>query len=75
MTERQWPITPTAMAGTGDGVVQSGAFNAGQTELILTLDTGGVVTIDVPAAISGISASALYSKAGPAGNCRQGWDT
>ena len=46
------PVTiPTATPGAGDGVVQSGVFNADQTELILTLDTGGVVTIDVPAAL------------------------
>ena len=39
---------PTAMAGTGDGVVQSGAFSGNNEELILTLDTGGTVVIDVP---------------------------
>ena len=44
------PITiPTAMAGTGDGVVQSGTINATGTELTLTLDTGGTVVIDIPA--------------------------
>ena len=43
------PISiPTATPGTGDGVVTSGAFSADQTELILTLDTGGMVTISVP---------------------------
>lgn len=42
---------PTAMAGTGDGVVQSGSFSNNNEELILTLDTGGIVTIDVPAAL------------------------
>ena len=48
------PITiPTAMAGSGDGVVQSGAFNSDQTELVLTLDTGGTVTINVPEALRG----------------------
>ena len=36
---------PTAMAGTGDGVVQSGAIVG--TNLVLTLDTGGEVTIDI----------------------------
>ena len=46
------PITiPTATPGAGDGVVESGAFNADQTELILTLDTGGMVTINVPDAL------------------------
>ena len=42
---------PTAQAGTGDGVVQSGAFNADQTELNLTLDNGGIVQINVPEAL------------------------
>ena len=42
---------PTAMAGTGDGVVQSGAFSGNNEELILTLDTGTPVVIDVPAAL------------------------
>ena len=46
------PITiPTATPGAGDGVVTSGVFNADQTELILTLDTGGTVTISVPDAL------------------------
>ena len=44
---------PTAMAGSGDGVVASGAFNNDQTELVLTLDTGGTVTINVPEALRG----------------------
>ena len=34
-----------------DGVVESGVFNAAGTELTLTLDTGGTVTIDVPAVL------------------------
>ena len=43
------PITiPTATPGTGDGVVQSGAFNSDGTTLVLTLDTGGTVEVDVP---------------------------
>ena len=43
------PITiPTATAGTGDGVVQSGAFADDGETLVLTLDTGGTVEIDVP---------------------------
>ena len=46
------PITiPTATAGSGDGVVQSGSFNASNTELTLTLDNAGTVTIDIPAAL------------------------
>ena len=36
-----------------DGVVASGAFNSDQTELVLTLDTGGTVTVNVPAALRG----------------------
>ena len=43
------PITiPTATAGTGDGVVESGAFADDGETLVLTLDTGGTVEIDVP---------------------------
>ena len=44
-------ITIPAGGGTGmaDGVVASGAFNADATELILTLDTGETVTVNVPA--------------------------
>ena len=43
------PITiPTATAGTGDGVVQSGAFADDGETLVLTLDNGGTVEIDVP---------------------------
>ena len=67
---------PTAMAGTGDGVVQSGAFNADQTELILTLDTGGVVTIDVPAALRGTGdGTVLNGNGAPAGNSGKNGDT
>ena len=50
---------PTATPGTGDGVVQQGAFNADQTELVLTLDNGGTVTIDVPAALRGTGLTAV----------------
>ena len=48
-------ITIPSEAGESmaDGVVASGAFNDDQTELVLTLDTGGTVTIDVPAALHG----------------------
>ena len=42
---------PTATAGTGDGVVESGAFDSAGNNLTLTLDTGGTVTINVPAAL------------------------
>ena len=35
--------------GMADGVVASGAFNADADELVLTLDTGTAVVIDVPA--------------------------
>ena len=62
---------PTATPGTGDGVVQQGAFNADQTELVLTLDSGGTVTIDVPAALrggSGITAAAIAALAPGATN-------
>ena len=34
-------------------MVASGAFNNDQTELVLTLDTGGTVTINVPEALRG----------------------
>ena len=37
--------------GGADGVVESGEFNAGATELVLTLDTGDTVTIVVPASL------------------------
>ena len=52
---------PTATPGQGDGVVHSGAFNADQTELILTLAAGGTVRIDVPAALrgTGLTAAAI----------------
>ena len=46
-------ITLPAGGEGADGVVASGAFNDDQTELVLTLDTGGTVTIDVPAALHG----------------------
>ena len=36
---------PAAQAGTGDGVVQSGDISG--TNLVLTLDNGGMVTIDI----------------------------
>ena len=42
---------PAGGGGVADGVVASGAFNSANTELVLTLDTGGTVTIDVPAAL------------------------
>ena len=45
-------VPDTTGGGMGaDGVVASGAFNADSTELVLTLDTGGTVSITVPAAI------------------------
>ena len=52
---------PTTGESTADGVVASGVFNTDQTELILTLDTGGTVTIDVPAAlrVEGLTARAI----------------
>ena len=37
---------------------KQGAFNADQTELVLTLDSGGTVTIDVPAALRGTGLTA-----------------
>ena len=46
------PVTlPAAGESVADGVVASGAFNDDQTELVLTLDTGGTVTVNVPAAL------------------------
>ena len=42
---------PTATAGSGDGVVQSGAIDDDGTELTLTLDTGGTVVIDLPSVL------------------------
>ena len=54
------PLTiPTATPGLGDGVVASGAFNADQTELILILDTGTPITIDVPAALRAMGGGGL----------------
>ena len=50
---------PTAMAGSGDGVVQSGTINATGTELTLTLDTGGTVVIDIPAILRTIGRDEL----------------
>ena len=47
-------ITLTIPAGSGgmaDGVIQSGTFENGDTELVLTIDTGATVTIDVPATL------------------------
>ena len=44
---------PAGTGGMADGVVASGVFNAAGTELVLTLDTGGTVTIDVPAVLRG----------------------
>ena len=46
-------ITLPAGSGADDGVVESGVFNATGTELVLTLDTGGMVTISVPALLRG----------------------
>ena len=47
----QATVTVPAGSSTGmaDGVVESGAFSADGTELILTLDTSGTVRIGVPA--------------------------
>ena len=41
-------VIPGGDGGPADGVVASGRFNEDQTELILTLSTGGTVTITVP---------------------------
>ena len=59
--------TITVPAGTGgmaDGVVASGVFNAAATELVLTLDTGGTVTIDVPAALRGSGGTTSLERTG-----------
>ena len=54
------PLTiPSGTGGMADGVVESGAVNAAGTELILTLDTGGTVTIDIPAILRTGQGSAL----------------
>ena len=62
-------IIPTATPGLGDGVVASGVFNDDQTQLILTLDTGGTVSIDVPAALrmSAFSIHSILTEAVPTG--------
>ena len=49
---------PVAMGGMADGVVQSGMFNSAGTELVLTLDTGVTVTIDVPAILMAVGLTA-----------------
>ena len=51
---------PNPSGGTADGVVTSGAFSANNEELILTIDNGDTVTVDVPAALRG---SALTTQA------------
>ena len=54
------PLTiPSGTGGMADGVVESGVVNAAGTELILTLDTGGTVTIDIPAVLRTGQGSAL----------------
>ena len=60
------PITiPPGTGGMADGVVESGVFNAAGTELTLTLDTGGTVTIDVPAALrAGVGAAVVVQDEG-----------
>ena len=65
------------MTGGGDGadgVVASGAFNDDQTELVLTLDTGGTVTVNVPAALraGGILASLNSDGTAPDASANQG---
>ena len=49
---------PVAMGGMADGVVQSGMFNSAGTELVLTLNTGVTVTIDVPAILRAVGLTA-----------------
>ena len=44
---------PDGGGGMADGVVESGAFNTTGTELVLTLDTGSTITINVPAVLRG----------------------
>ena len=57
----------TGGGGEGaDGVVASGAFNDDQTELVLTLDTGGTVTINVPAALRAGGILAMLNSDGTA---------
>ena len=53
---------PTAMAGSGDGVVQSGAISG--TDLVLTLDTGGTITIDIDALATDIELGAYAALTG-----------
>ena len=52
ITQNDGTSTPfTLPAGTPDGVIASGAFSADLTELVITLDDGTMVPIDVPPAL------------------------
>ena len=52
ITQNDGTSTPfTLPAGTPDGVVASGAFNADSTELVITLEDGTAIPIDVPDAL------------------------
>ena len=61
-------VTVTVPAGTStgmaDGVVESGAFSADGTELILTLDTSGTVNIDVPALLRSTATGGFTLRSG-----------
>ena len=48
-------VTLPQSSGTADGVVASGAFNSGGTELVLTLDTGTLITVSVPSLLRSTS--------------------
>ena len=61
-------VTVTVPAGTStgmaDGVVESGAFSADGSELILTLDTSGTVNIDVPALLRSTATGGFTLRSG-----------
>ena len=61
-------VTVTVPAGTStgmaDGVVESGAFSADGSELILTLDTSGTVRIDVPALLRSTATGGFTLRSG-----------
>ena len=62
----QVTVTVPAGSSTGmaDGVVESGAFSADGTELILTLDTSGTVNIDVPALLRSTATGGFTLRSG-----------
>ena len=57
-------IPSSASTSVADGVVESGAFNAAGTELILTLDTADTVTINVPALLRSTATGGFTLRSG-----------